>query len=94
MNISGSYTKYGTIVCRADNSSYYPVSLFERENGLCEFENATNFELLDESYPKISKIASKSTNFQIMYLHILTQSNKIISNAISHQIGSSATMQR
>lgn len=64
MYILDSYSKYGTIVCHADNRSYYPVSLFERENGLCEFENVTVFELLDESYQRISQIASKLLPFQ------------------------------
>lgn len=49
-------SKYGIIVCRSEDSPYYPFSLFTRKNGLCSFQNISSFETLDQSYATISKM--------------------------------------
>lgn len=52
--------KFGVVVCTdSKNNTYYPISMFALEDGLCSFNNLTELELLEPSYNQLQLIISK-----------------------------------
>lgn len=52
MAIDGSTS--GVVVCRdKKNSTYYPISIFSNEDGLCTLNNLTQLEILEPNYNQL-----------------------------------------
>lgn len=74
LSFSVDAAKYGVIMCREDDSAYYPVSLYMQEDGICAFNETIQLELLDPAYPKLQnilgciqlKIIHSNCNFSIL----------------------------
>lgn len=59
LSIDGA--KFGVVVCTdSKNSTYYPISMFALENGLCTFNDSTELEILEPSYNQLQLMISKS----------------------------------
>lgn len=56
------------VVCRdRKNSTYYPISIFSNEDGICSLNNLTQLEILEPSYNQL----------QILICKIKTITNKM-----------------
>ncbi|XP_031617390.1 serine protease nudel-like isoform X2 [Contarinia nasturtii] len=50
-------SKYGLVFCRSEqNNTYYPISIFSHDDGLCTFNNLTQIQPLEYSYRSIESI--------------------------------------
>lgn len=50
----------GVVVCRDQkNNTYYPISMFSHEEGLCSFNNLMELNILEKSYNSLHLIMSE-----------------------------------
>lgn len=59
---------YGAIVCKSEkDNTYYPISFFASDDGLCLLNNLTQLEILKPDHRDIQTILGKSYFIPFLY---------------------------